>query len=103
MSSIPPPSSDQAYYFILKSLDSLSKSVDELQASFTAMQSVLVSRSELKDLRDHYDRELKSVRDRCDAQDKEKGSEINALKVKSAVVTVIVAAVISWAVRKLGG
>ncbi len=99
MNDTQPPSADQAYYFILKSLDSLSRSVAELQSSFTAMQVSLVSRADLKDLRDYCDRELKVVRDRGDTQDK----EINALKVKSAVVTVIVAAVISWAVRKLGG
>ncbi len=100
---MPPPSADQAYYFILKSLDSLSKSVDDLQSSFTAMQVSLVSRAELKELRDHCDREFKAVQDRCDTEAKEQGKEINALKVKSAFVSVVIAAVISWAVRKLGG
>ncbi len=101
-------------YYILERLKDLSTKFDVIQRDITAMQSSLVSRSELKELRDHFDRDLNAERERCNkefqaeraervAENKEIGGKLTDLRVQSGIAAFVIAALTAWAVRKLGG
>lgn len=101
-------------YFILDQLKGLSARFDTIQRDLTAIQGSLVSRGDLKDLRDLVDREFKAERERCDGEFeterkervrdvKELSDKVGLLQIKAGIASVIIAAIVAWAVRKLGG
>lgn len=90
-------------YFILESLKTLGRSVEALQKSLTALEISIVSKSDLKDLRDHSESRFQIQADRMGKLE----SDVIVLKVQAGAIGVIAgaiaAAVVSLGIKKLGG
>ncbi len=86
-------------YFILESLKTRGRNVEALQKSLTSLEIVIVSKTDLKELRDHYEERLTDQAERIATLEK----DVSVLNVKAGTIAAIVGAGASFLIKTLGG
>ncbi len=88
-------------YFILESLRTLSGNVATLQKSLTAIEVSLVSRADLKELRDYTDGKIQRLSDRHDEETNALREKVTQLQIKTATISALAGAATSFLVHLL--
>ncbi len=86
-------------YVILESLKTLNASVATLQKSLTGIEVSLVSRSDLKELRDEFEGRFSKATEKRDAEIADLRDKLTALQIKTAGISALVGAAASFAIH----
>ncbi len=86
-------------YYILESLKTLSANVASLQRSLTAIEVSLVSRADLKEVRDEFEARIAKATEKRDAEIADLRDKLTALAVKTAGISALVGAAASFAIH----
>ncbi len=97
--SHPPRDFNELSYYILQSLKTLSADVSDLQKSFAEFERSIVSKQDVKELRDEWQRKHDALQGKIEGHDR----DLTELKVKALALSAVAGAAMSWLVKKIGG